>query len=167
MSAKTKGISILRYTFPLATLLSGFLAGTTVDRFAIQFPAWNEVGSSAWAIYSRHADLGNGVFVYSIEAIGGTLLLVLSSLVVIRNKISKAISVPIHIASVLGIIGLIFTIFAAPWILKLRGSGDDPKTLQNIFDHFYFWSVFRAIAQIASFVSCIWALGRILTRKEI
>jgi hypothetical protein len=37
-------------------------------------PAGRIVGVHGWATYSRHADLGNGVWLYPIAAIGGFVL---------------------------------------------------------------------------------------------
>ena len=59
-----------------ATLVSGILAGGVVDRVVVGGPAWHELGAEAWAAYSRHADLGNGLVAYPVQAIGGALLII-------------------------------------------------------------------------------------------
>jgi hypothetical protein len=53
--------------------VSGVLAGGVVDRVVVGAPAWHELGAEAWAEYGRHADLGYGLVVYPIEAVGGAL----------------------------------------------------------------------------------------------
>jgi ABC-type antimicrobial peptide transport system permease subunit len=58
----------------LATLFSGFLAGANIDRAFVAMPAWQDVSATAWAEFSRHGDLGNGLILYPIEAVGGALL---------------------------------------------------------------------------------------------
>lgn len=65
-----------RVLLAAATFLSGILAGGVVDRVVIGGPAWHELGAQAWAAYSRHADLGNGLVAYPLEAIGGALLII-------------------------------------------------------------------------------------------
>jgi hypothetical protein len=59
-----------------AVLVSGILAGGVVARVVVGGPAWHELGADAWAAYSRHADLGNGLVACPIEAIGGALLII-------------------------------------------------------------------------------------------
>ena len=56
-----------------ATVLSGLLAGMDVNRVAVEMHAWERVGATGWAAYSRHADLANGLFLYPFEAIGAAL----------------------------------------------------------------------------------------------
>lgn len=56
-----------------ATLLHGVLAGVNVDRILMGLPAWHQRGVVAWANYSRPADLGNGLVIYPVLAIGGAL----------------------------------------------------------------------------------------------
>jgi hypothetical protein len=65
-----------RLLLAAATFVSGILAGGVVDRVVVGGPAWHELGAEAWAAYSRHADLGNGLVAYPVEAIGGALLIV-------------------------------------------------------------------------------------------
>jgi hypothetical protein len=59
-----------------ATLVSGSLVGGNIDRAFVAMPAWQEVGAVAWAEFSRHADLRNGLILYPLEAIGGAILTV-------------------------------------------------------------------------------------------
>ena len=136
-----KRIFVLRTIFPLATLLSALLAGETIDRIVVQAPAWRHLNIQMWALYSRHADLGNGAFVYPTEAIGSALLLIWTSIIIMKERvILNLIALPVYLAAAIGLAGLLFTFFAAPWMLSLRTSGDDPAVLQTAFDHFLFWS---------------------------
>ena len=52
-----------------ATVVVGLFA-SLLDRAFVATPAWRELGVQAWADYSRHADLHNGLVVYSV---GGVL----------------------------------------------------------------------------------------------
>lgn len=59
---------------PLATFLGGLLAGVNADRLVVQMPAWRRLGPSAWAAYSRRADLGNAAWLYPPLAFGAAVL---------------------------------------------------------------------------------------------
>lgn len=61
------------------------LAGAGLDRLVVQMPAWRIVGIQGWATYSRHADLGHGLLLYPIAAIGG-FVLSLSAVITARRQ---------------------------------------------------------------------------------
>ncbi len=158
-----KALMWLRFFITGACILSGWLTGGGIDRYIVQLPAWRHIDILTWAEFSRHADLGNGLFVYPFEGIGGLLLLIVSSFVLIihrNNRILNSLSVPAYFATGFAVIGLILTLFAAPAMLSLRTIANDPTLLQNAFDRFYYWSLFRGIAQVLSFFGCIWAMAR-------
>jgi hypothetical protein len=144
----------------VGTLLSGLLAGATIDRLVVGLPAWRYVGIIAWAEYSRHADLGNGIFIFPVEAIGSFSVLIASAIILLKNQnksVEKSISLPVHLASIFALLGLILTFFAGPFMLSIRNM-NDPALLQHAFDQFYYWSTFRGIAQVLSFFACVWAM---------
>jgi hypothetical protein len=148
-----------------ASILSGLLAGETFDRLVIGLRAWKYVDISSWANYSRHADLGNGIFVYPFEAIGSVILLMTASVIILRltNRYNlKFPTIQIYLATILSLLGLLFTFFAGPYMLSIRNISD-PSILQNAFNEFYYWSTFRGIAHISSFVFCIWGFIKILS----
>src|SRR5438105_5051199 len=68
----------MRFWLFAATLLSGLLAGADLDRALVAMPAWQTAGPEAWAVFSRNADLGNGLVLYPLEAIGGALLILVA-----------------------------------------------------------------------------------------
>jgi hypothetical protein len=148
-----------------ACILTGFLAGETVDRLVVGLPAWHHVDITAWAEYSRHADLGNGIFIYPFEAIGSCLLLMTCSVIILKNKSGlHRSSGMLHLSTLFALTGLILTFFAGPHMLSIRGQ-HDPLFLQHAFDQFYYWSTFRGIAQILSFITCTFALAWIPADK--
>jgi len=153
--------SILQFLIVCAIILSGLLAGETFDRLVIGVAAWRHVPIESWALYSRNADLSTGAFVYPVEAIGTSLILIWVFIIILRNKpIYHSMVLPVAIATFLSMAGLLFTFFAAPWMLRLKTSGDEAEALQNIFDHFYFWSTCRGVVQILCFPACVWCLTR-------
>jgi hypothetical protein len=57
-------------------VIAAFGLGMTVDRAVVGTPAWRHLGAGAWAAYSRHADLGNGLIAYPLYGGGVTVLAV-------------------------------------------------------------------------------------------
>ena len=156
-----KSINWLRIFLTAGCFLAGLLAGGNIERYVVQFPAWHHLDIRIWGVFSRHADLANGLFLYPFEAIGSFLLLITSSVILSANKeILRQAAFPVYTATVFSAIGLILTFFAAPVMLSVNAMGNDASALQIAFDRFYYWSFFRGIAQVLSFLACIWAVGK-------
>ncbi|MGZ5830049.1 MAG: hypothetical protein ACXWJW_16115 [Xanthobacteraceae bacterium] len=121
-----------------ATLVSGWLAGGNIDRAFVAMPAWQQVGAVAWAEFSRHADLGNGLILYPLEAFGGALLTLAAALGLhFERGISRLTVFTLDAAFLLAAAGLGFTIKAAPVMLGIRG-GTDATMLQGAFEDFWY-----------------------------
>ena len=131
-------ISSLLILLILAIILSGLLAGADVDRYIVHVPAWRHLDIRTWAEFSKHADLGNGLFLYPVEAIGSFVLLAIASFIMTFRKQLKYIAIPVHVVAILSAIGLIFTFLAAPIMLSLKTIGNDPAVLQHAFDKFHY-----------------------------
>jgi hypothetical protein len=143
-----------------ATALGGLLAGGNFVRMFIETPAWQQVGSTAWAEFSRHADLGSGRIWYPFLAIGGAALNIAATVMYFRHgRVPRRATAPLTIALGCVITGLALTAFAAPQMLSLRVLGDDPVAIQRAFDAFSFWGNWRGVAQIAAFSANLWALA--------
>lgn len=146
-----------------ATVVDGLLAGLNVDRVFVQNPAWRKVGTGAWAAYSRHADLGAGLVLYPLEAVGGALLTVAGAVAFhFDGSAARSASLPIHLAVVLVIGGLLSTVAAAPKMLSLRRIGDDPRAIESAFVGFKRWGNVRAVFQVLAFGANLWALVAVL-----
>lgn len=145
----------------IACVLLGLLAGETLDRLVVGFYAWKYLDIGQWADYSRHADLGNGMFVYPVEAILSTILLIIASVFLfkIRAEIKPDTFWEIHLATVFSVIGLLLTFSAGPFMLSIRHISER-GLLQNAFDNFYFWSTFRGIAHITSFIFLVIGISK-------
>jgi hypothetical protein len=130
-----------------------------VDRVLVQMPAWRVVGVAGWAAYSRHADLGNGLVLYSTVAIAGCALSVTAAIAIARERaVRRAATIPAYLAAALTVLGLLLTIKAAPFMLSLRRVGDDPIGLQRAFDGFDWWGNIRSVVQTLGFVANLWSL---------
>jgi hypothetical protein len=161
ISARTRALLIA------ATVLSGLLAGGNVDRAIVAMPAWEQVGAPAWAEFSRHADLGNGLVLYPLEAIGAFLLILLATVSLYRDRAAKTpVMPPLCGAAVLAAAGLLCTLEAAPIMLSV-GHLSDPASLRQAFDGFRFWGDVRGAAQVLAFFATVWALAATAQRSNI
>ena len=148
-----------------ATIIIGLLTGGNFDRAFVAIPAWHEVGSVGWADFSRHADLGNGLFVYPVMAIGGTAISVIAAvLFMLRGRSPRAAAVPIFLAAAFAVVSLPFSLKATPYMLSLRHITDsDLGALGRAFSGYEFWGHLQGIFHLASFMALVWsltALGR-------
>jgi hypothetical protein len=152
-------LSRTRLALIAATLLSGLLAGGNVDRAFVAMPAWQNVGATSWAEFSRHADLGNGLILYPVEAFGGFLFTLAAAVSLYLDRTAdRRAAWALYTAAVLCAGGLAFTVMAAPIMLGIRGT-NDPAALQTAFEDFWFWGNLRAVCQISAFVLQVWALA--------
>jgi hypothetical protein len=157
-----KVVRSLRILIPFACIISGFLAGGNIYRYIIEVPAWRHLDITMWAEYSRHADLGNGIFLFAMEAIGNTILLGTASVLILSGKpLLKTVALPVHSATFFALIGIGLTFFAAPIMLGLRKSITDPEIIGQAFKSFHFWGLLRAVAQVLSFFACVWAMRKL------
>jgi len=142
-----------------ATLASGILAGGVIDRVVVGGPAWHELGAGAWATYSRHADLGNGLVAYPIEAIGGALLIIAAAVskYLDRSATSPA-GISLYCAVVFSLAGLVLTVKAAPMMLSLAVPQSTAAT-QQAFDEFFLWGLYlRGATIMLTFIAVTWSL---------
>jgi hypothetical protein len=149
-----------RLLLAAATVLSGVLAGTVVDRALVGGPAWHALGAEPWAQFSRQADLGAGLIAYPVEAIGTTLLLIAAA---VSRRFDGAertgAALPLVAAIAFSLLGLLLTMKAAPIMLSL-GAAQQAGALQHAFDDFFFWGLYlRGVAYVLAFVASVWALA--------
>ena len=148
-----------------ATLFSGLLAGGNIDRAFVAMPAWQQVGAIAWSEFSRHADLGNGLIVYPVEAIAGALLTAAAAVGSYFDRgVPRPAALCLYAAALFAAGGLMFTVKAAPIMLGLR-DGSDPAALQQAFEGFWFWGNLRAVCQVLTFFAQLLALAALLRNR--
>ena len=142
-----------------AAVFNSVVAGTGVDRVAVQMPAWRILGVRPWADYSHRADLQNGAFLYPLSAIGGCALSMAAAFRFLRNgRAPRAAGTAVLLSVLLAATGLALTAQAAPQIRSIRRVGDNPIELQRAFNAFDWWGRYRTAAQFAAFCANIWAL---------
>jgi len=148
-----------RLLLAAATLVSGILAGSVIDRVVVGGPAWHELGAEAWAAYSRHADLGNGLLAYPIEAIGGALLIIAAA---VSNYFDRSagspVTTPLYCAVVFSLAGLALTAKAAPIMLGIAMPQSTSAT-EHALDAFFLWGLYLRGTTIAlTFIAVTWSL---------
>ncbi len=153
-----------RYLLVAATVLSGLLAGGNVDRAIVAMPAWERVGAPAWAEFSRHADLANGLLLYPFEAIGGFLLILAATVSLhFDGAAAGRVAMPLYGAVLLSAGGLLCTLKAAPIMLSV-GHLSDPAALQDALDGFTVWGDIRGVFQVLAFFATVGALCGLVDR---
>jgi hypothetical protein len=145
----------------IGTIGIGAFGGATVDRAVVATPAWDHLGAAAWAAYSRHADLGNGLIVYPIYGLGLAVLAIAAAVSYrFDRNAPRPAGPPIYLAA-LGAIGVITTtIKAAPIMRGVPDLGNNPVTLRHAFDQFTFWGLYvRGALGVLALLASIWALA--------
>ena len=140
-----------------ATFLTGLIAGGGVDRAFVAMPAWNQVGSLAWATCSRNADLGHGLVLYPLEAIGSAGLAFAAAVSSAFDDARQGIK-PLVLAAVMASAALLVTTQAAPIMLGV-GHLDDPAAVQRAFEGFRYWGDIRGVCHVIAFVAELYAIA--------
>lgn len=152
--------TLTRSTIVAATVVTA-ANGSLLDRALVATPAWNYLGTQAWADYSRRADLGAGDIVYPVEGILAWILILGAAASYVRFDRTAApkAALPFTLA-VLGALGWIgTTIKAAPIMQSLSDVGNDPVALSNAFHAFTLWGVYvRDGFTGLAFLAGIWAI---------
>jgi hypothetical protein len=146
-----------RFLLIAAAAASGLLAGADLDREIVAMPAWQQVGAVPWAAFSRQADLGNGLVLYPVEAIGG-FLLILAAIVSFHLDRAATGRFALYGAALLAAAGLLCTVKAAPIMLGVARL-EDPAALRQVFEGFRHWGGIRAVFQVLAFLATLWALA--------
>ena len=121
----------------------------------------------AWAAYSRHADLGNGLVAYPLEAIGGALLIISAAVSNYFGRHAGSMTtVPLFCAVVFSLVGLVLTAKAAPIMLGLAAP-QSPSATQHAFDEFFLWGLYvRGTAILLTFIAVTYALAGPYQRRN-
>jgi hypothetical protein len=150
-----------------AVVLGGLLAGVDVVRLLVEMPAWHRVGVTAWADFSRHADLGKGFFLFPTLGIGSALLSLAAALTHRSSgRATPATGLLLYAGAALAIAGMITTAFAAPHMLSLRQAGNDVAAIQRAFDGFERWGGIRSVFQTLAFLANVGALVAVASRSD-
>ena len=155
-------MDIIVVPLTIATILTGLLAGVTLDHVVVQFPARRKLGVNAFADFKRAADTGNGVILYPLLAIGEVIFTLLAAILGLIGVTASNIVLPTIIALLLGIGILITTGFAAPIMLQISKMSNREKAVGPLIEHFIGYSYVRALLVWLDALVLLYALVTIL-----
>jgi hypothetical protein len=141
-----------------ATIVTGLLAGASLDKAIVQLPARHRMGVVGFASFSKANDLGNGLIVYPALGISAALLTIIAALTAFMQGTPLEHIWPLYISALLAVLHSITTSRAAPNMLSLRQSTKEESILIETFNRFAKWHSLRAILQLLNFVMLVWAI---------
>lgn len=155
-------MDITAWLLAIAVIEGGIIAGVSFDVALVKLPTRKRIGPVAYAQFARGNDLGNGKVVYPVLGIVALLLMLVIAIVSWARHEPAAVMVPISAAVVFTVLHSLCTAKAAPVMLSLAKTPDEPKVLEQKLDRFAFWHAFRAVFQVAAFIALLWALIAVL-----
>jgi hypothetical protein len=147
-----------RLLIVLATAVNGILVGASLDQSIKQLPARHRIGITAYSTYSKAADLGNGIPWYVSLGVGGVVLTIGASIAAFSQEIASKTAVPLYMSVVLSILHSLVTTQAAPTLFRQRQYEHDEAALTTVFNRFSRLQTLRALLQVATFFTLLWAL---------
>ena len=162
-------ISVTGTLIIAATVVSG-LFSFGLDRALVATDAWRHLGVQAWADYSRHADLENGLVVYPIGAILCWALVFAAALAYrLDRSAPRQVGLPIYLAAAGAVGAIITTTVAAPVMMHVGELSDtDTAALRDAFETFTLWGVYVRGACFAMILVClVWALVTYFRRVDL
>jgi hypothetical protein len=151
-------INLTRILILAATIVTGLLAGASLDKAIVQLPARHRMGVLGFATFSRANDLGNGLIAYPVLGISAALLTILAVLVAFLQNTPFPQVWPLYSAALLALLHSFTTSRAAPNMLSLRESTNDEAMLIETFNRFAKWHNLRAVLQVLNFIMLVWAI---------
>lgn len=149
----------LTFTLILAaTIVTGLLAGISIDKSVVQLPARHRMGVVAFAAFSRANDLGTGLIVYPVLGIGAALLTMLAAVTAYLQGTALAQAWPLYTSAVLALLHSVTTARAAPNMLSLRQPNIGEAKLTEALNRFARWHNLRAGLQLINFIMLVWAM---------
>jgi hypothetical protein len=143
-----------------ATAADGLLAGASLDQSIKQLPARHRIGIRTYSRYSRAADLGNGIALYSILGIGAAALTIAAAVTTQRTEASAVQTRPLNLAAGLAILHTLVTTQAASTNFRQPAIDlNDTEALTHLFDRFERWQTVRVILQALNLGAMLWAIG--------
>jgi hypothetical protein len=140
-----------------ATVVTGLLAGASLDKALVQLPARHRMGIVAFAAFSRANDLGNGLIVYPVFGISAALLTIIAAIAAFLQGTPLAHSYLLYLSALLALLHSFTTARAAPNMISLRRSAIDEATLAETLNRFAKWHNVRTALQLLNFIALVLA----------
>lgn len=142
-----------------ATLLSGWLAGATLERSAVVMRVWQTLGLEPWVHFSHGAVLRTGLTLEGFVGVAAAALIFAAAVSATFDRdTDRQTPISLIIAVVACLLGLLFAAKAVN-LLQLLAASPSAADLQPIFYQYLIWGVdFRAAANAVAFVAVVWTL---------
>ena len=141
-----------------AVALNGIVVGASLDQSIKQLPARHRIGAVHYSLYSRAADLANGIAWYGSVGVGAVLITIAAAIAAYSQRSNSPSTPFIYIAAVLSIIHSLVTTQAAPLMFSQRRHENDETALAALFNRFERWQALRAFVQVLTFGALLWAI---------
>lgn len=138
-----------------ATVVTGLLAGISLDKALVQLPARHRMGVVGFSAFSRANDLGNGLVLYPMLGIGAALLTMGAAVAAFLQGSSQVNAWLLYVSVLLALLHSGATARAAPNMLSLRQTSNDEAVLTPIINRFAKWHNVRAILQLLNFLTLV------------
>jgi hypothetical protein len=138
--------TIVFWLILISVVLHGIIAGLSFDKVLVNLPTRKRIGSVAYATFARGNDLGNGKVVYPFMGILALITVFGTTITAFVENTTQALC----------------TAKAAPIMLSLKDTPDEEQVLTKKLDAFAFWSAWRAVLQISTFIILVWALVKVV-----
>jgi hypothetical protein len=150
-----------------AAVLTGLLAGASLDQSIKQLPARHRIGMAAYSAYSQASDLGHGILFYGVLGIGAALLAIAAAIVSHLAAMPTIATVPADAGAAFAVLHSLTTLRAAPLNFSQRRVRGDPTALAHLFNRFARWQAARASLQVVDFGLLLWALVAVVETVPI
>ena len=98
----------------IATVLTGLLAGISLDKWVVQLPARHQIGIRPFAAFSRANDLGNGLVLYPVLGVGAAMVTIAAALIANSPRLTGTPAWAVDSSAVLATLHSLVTTRAAP-----------------------------------------------------
>ncbi len=143
-----------------AVALNGIVVGATLDQSIKQLPARHRMGAVQYSMYSRAADLGNGIAWYGSVGVGAVLVTIAAAVAALTQNDGSPFAPWICAAALLSILHSLVTTQAAPLMFRQKRHDNDEAALTAIFNRFERWQTLRALLQVLTFAMLLLAVVR-------
>ena len=142
-----------------ATVLSGWLAGSALERSAVGMRVWLTMGVESWAQFSHGSDFGTGLTMDAVVGVLAAALIFAAAVSAAFERDSeRATPASLIVALVFSLLGLMLTAKAMN-LVQLLAASQPAADLRPIFSDYLIWGVdFRAAAASVAFVAVVVAL---------
>jgi hypothetical protein len=154
--------TIVFWLILISVVLHGIIAGLSFDKVLVNLPTRKRIGSVAYATFARGNDLGNGKVVYPFMGVLALITVFGTTITAFVENTTQAVMLPLYTAVITTIAHSLCTAKAAPIMLSLKDTPDEEQVLTKKLDAFAFWSAWRAVFQISTFIILVWALVKVV-----